>query len=385
MSEELLAGIVSVGQSWRIGVWFSVQRFVEFKMSNERDDLTSVMPVLAVCGFSGSGKTTLLEAILPQLGERGLRVAVIKHDAHGLQIDRPGKDSDRLFKAGADMVVVHGPDEFMLRGHKTEYFDLDRIITECRYHYDLVLIEGHKDTPLSKVWLDGDGESGPVPTEVDNVIARLSRDEDRVSHLLSLLDGWLPGQWQKTPVYACILIGGKSRRMGQPKHLLESDGMSWIEHQTTLLKPLVQKVVIAGVGELPAALSGMDRLADVPGVQGPLAGMLAAMRWQPDVSWLMVACDMPYINAEAIEWLLAQRRPGIHAIQSRLQDDAPVEPLLAVYEVQARAVLEAMVSRLERSPARLSTQCPVFSPVVPDELVACWRNINSERDKTRAE
>ena len=54
-------------------------------------------PVLAVCGFSGSGKTTLLESVVGELSRRGLSVGVVKHDAHGIQIDRPGKDSDRLF------------------------------------------------------------------------------------------------------------------------------------------------------------------------------------------------------------------------------------------------------------------------------------------------
>jgi len=355
-----------------------LSRLGKSKMGNERYDFSGVMPVLAICGFSGSGKTTLIEAALPLLIERGLRVALIKHDAHGLQIDRPGKDSDRLFKAGAD-VLVHGPNEFLLRGHKGDNFNLKRIIAECRYYYDLVIIEGHKDTPLPKVWLSGDDEAG-VPEDVSYVITSLSRDEDRISHLLSLLDEWLPAQWQKIPVYACILIGGKSRRMGRPKHLLTADGKSWIERQTALLQPLVDRVVVAGAGELPAAMSGIDRLADVPDIQGPLAGMLAAMRWQPNVSWLMIACDMPYINREGISWLLAQRRPGLHAIQPRLENDAPVEPLLACYEMQAQTVLEMMVSKSECSPSRFSLSSPVFSPVVPSDLRICWRNINNEGD-----
>ena len=57
------------------------------------------LPVLGVCGWSGSGKTTLIEAILPAFRAKGLKIAVIKHDVHGLDIDRPGKDSDRLFRA----------------------------------------------------------------------------------------------------------------------------------------------------------------------------------------------------------------------------------------------------------------------------------------------
>lgn len=337
-------------------------------------------PVLAICGFSGSGKTTLIEAVLPLLAARGWRVAVVKHDAHGLQIDKPGKDSDRLFRAGADM-IVHGPEEFLLRGRKGRLFDLTEVLAACRNHYDLVLIEGHKDTPLAKVWLDSDDESAVVPSGVENILVRFSRGQDRVDALLKLLDQWLPQQFQKTPVYGCILIGGKSRRMGQPKHLLKTTkGISWVEHQVALLADKIERVVIAGAGKLPPSLSNIERLIDVPDVPGPMAGMLAAMRWQPGVSWLMVACDMPNIKPEAIDWLLARRRPGMTAVQPCLKEGGPVEPLLACYEIQALAVIETMARQAEFSPSRLASYCSVLNPVVPDELMSCWGNINTEKE-----
>ncbi|VEB43226.1 Molybdopterin-guanine dinucleotide biosynthesis protein B [Chromobacterium violaceum] len=56
--------------------------------------------VLGICGYSGSGKTTLLEALLPLLGRRGLRVSVIKHSHHDVELDTPGKDSFRHRRAG---------------------------------------------------------------------------------------------------------------------------------------------------------------------------------------------------------------------------------------------------------------------------------------------
>ena len=73
-------------------------------------------PVLAVCGFSGAGKTTLLESAIPRLIERGLTVAVVKHDAHGFEVDRPGKDSDRLFRAGATITLSGQQEQFERRG-----------------------------------------------------------------------------------------------------------------------------------------------------------------------------------------------------------------------------------------------------------------------------
>src|SRR3989304_3943270 len=59
-------------------------------------------PIVSILGKSGAGKTTLLEALIPALARRGYRTAVIKHTSHGFDLDREGKDSYRLQKAGAN-------------------------------------------------------------------------------------------------------------------------------------------------------------------------------------------------------------------------------------------------------------------------------------------
>ena len=58
------------------------------------------IPVVAFAGYSGSGKTTLIEALLPCLRRRGLRVAVVKHDAHRFDVDRPGRTPGALPRPG---------------------------------------------------------------------------------------------------------------------------------------------------------------------------------------------------------------------------------------------------------------------------------------------
>ena len=57
-------------------------------------------------GASGAGKTSLLEQLLPALRARGLAVGAVKHASHGFEADRPGKDSQRLYAAGADAVAL---------------------------------------------------------------------------------------------------------------------------------------------------------------------------------------------------------------------------------------------------------------------------------------
>ena len=140
-------------------------------------------PVLAVCGWSGSGKTTMLEKVIPLLVDRGLRVAVVKHDAHGIDIDREGKDSARLFAAGAD-IHLRGPEEQVWRSHHRIEDSLEHAISGLLSTHDLVLVEGHKGTPLPKIWCLGEGEEA-VPEGISGVIAAVPWDGDRVQVLLS--------------------------------------------------------------------------------------------------------------------------------------------------------------------------------------------------------
>jgi molybdopterin-guanine dinucleotide biosynthesis protein MobB len=140
--------------------------------------------VLGICGHSGSGKTTLIERLLPELKAAGLSVAVVKHDAHGLDVDKPGKDSDRLFRAGAD-VLVHDALEGLLRFHASN-LSLRLALQRLGGSYDLVLVEGHKGSPGPKVWLLGEEESSP-PADVEDVVRVLRRDTDRVAEVRELI------------------------------------------------------------------------------------------------------------------------------------------------------------------------------------------------------
>lgn len=106
--------------------------------------------VLAVSGLHNSGKTTLLEKLLPALRSRGLKVGIIKHDGHDFTPDVPGTDSYRLREAGADGVAVYSGQRYLL----TEMFRLteqDLLALFERHGYDLVLLEGFKDSGWPKI------------------------------------------------------------------------------------------------------------------------------------------------------------------------------------------------------------------------------------------
>ena len=334
-------------------------------------------PAFGICGYSGAGKTTLIEALVRLLRGRGLRIGVIKQDAHGLELDREGKDTDRIFKAGADVFIRDAVQTFA-RCHRQADAPLPALIRQLGPQYDLILVEGHKATPLPrKIWLCKAGEAAP-PREARGIQRVLRWTDDRERIALDMLDAWLPEAWRATPVYAGVLIGGGSTRMGRPKHLIEERGESWLRKIVTAVKGHVDKVVILGSGELPAEFRSLPALADVEDTEGPLRGMLAAMRWAPLTSWVFVPCDVPMLSPAAIQWLLGHRRPGIWSVLPIRPGSSKPEPLPGYYDFRAVALLEAI-----SGPSGCAGNEKNASPVIPAALADAWKNINSPEDVAR--
>lgn len=201
------------------------------------------------------------------------------------------------------------------------------------------------------------------------------------------------------PVWGGVLIGGAGRRMGAPKHLLRHRGATLAERAVAALAPHAAGVALLGAGEVPAALAGLPRLADAQlaggsgeraeaaagapsggaARAGPLAGMLAAMRWRPEAAWVFAPCDLPAIAPAAVAWLLDERRPGRWAVLPRAAAGAPVEPLFALYEPAARPLLEALAAAppAERAPRRLAAHPRVAVVTVPPALARSWAGANT--------
>ncbi|MBA5605342.1 molybdopterin-guanine dinucleotide biosynthesis protein B [Duganella sp. FT3S] len=121
-------------------------------MQGDSVGLALTHKVLGVVGRSGSGKTTLLEWLVSQLAVAGLKVNVIKHSHHDLELEPPHKDSARLRRAGAAEVLVASPYRYAivreLRGAPEPALDaqLARLSPA-----DLTLVEGFKSYPIAKL------------------------------------------------------------------------------------------------------------------------------------------------------------------------------------------------------------------------------------------
>ena len=110
-----------------------------------------MIPILSIVGKSDSGKTTLIEKLVPELTRRGYRIATVKHDVHGFEVDREGKDSWRHKQAGAHTVVISSPDKVALIRDVEKDLTLDEIRDKLIQDVDLILSEGYKKDVQPKI------------------------------------------------------------------------------------------------------------------------------------------------------------------------------------------------------------------------------------------
>jgi molybdopterin-guanine dinucleotide biosynthesis protein B len=128
-----------------------------------------------VAASSNSGKTTLIEKVVRILKDRGLRVAVIKHASKGFDIDRPGKDSWRFREAGADTVMLVGPDSVALL-KKIERQPSPEELELWAGDVDIVIREGFKQEGSNRIEVFRGGVSGERPLCINDrsIIALVS-------------------------------------------------------------------------------------------------------------------------------------------------------------------------------------------------------------------
>ena len=131
-------------------------------------------PIVSVVGFSGAGKTTLLEKLIRVLSSRGYRVGSIKHDVHGFEMDKPGKDSWRHKHAGAATTLISSPYQIGM----VKDVDHDHSPDELKVFFrniDIIITEGYKQGNKPKLEIfRHDVHEEPLCKNDDHLIALIS-------------------------------------------------------------------------------------------------------------------------------------------------------------------------------------------------------------------
>ena len=162
----------------------------------------------------------------------------------------------------------------------------------------------------------------------------------------------------KRKILGLVLAGGKSKRFGQDKASYAfHDGICQLDYAMRLLDTFCERTVVS-VGDSRSRFgleeSNHDWIEDVPGMQGPIGGVMSGLIEARGNGLLVVACDMPLLEASLILRLLTQRDEGRLATCYLATDGKP-EPLCTIYEPGCLPLLEKATDEGQMSLRRFLT------------------------------
>jgi molybdenum cofactor guanylyltransferase len=185
------------------------------------------------------------------------------------------------------------------------------------------------------------------------------------------------------PLHGLVLAGGASRRMGKDKAALALHGRPQLQWARELLARHCEQVFVsirAGQHDDPVR-RGQPVIVDVQDGAGPIAGIAAAQAAHPGHAWLVLACDLPFVDDRCIE-LLARHRDGRPVVAFASSHDGLPEPLCAIYEPASRAGVLAAIESGRNCPRKFILGIGVELLEQPDP--AALENVNTPDELHRA-
>jgi molybdenum cofactor guanylyltransferase len=171
-----------------------------------------------------------------------------------------------------------------------------------------------------------------------------------------------------------VLSGGKSMRMGKDKGLISYHGKPQREYLFGLLSAY-SNTVYTSCNASQTVPAYLNPLIDEFDFQSPINGILSALKKSPDKAWLIVAVDMPNVNADVLGNLISHRDKTKTATCFYNPETALPEPLLTIWEPAAFPLLLEFVKDGKISPRDFLNSHPVKMIHPADESILM--NINS--------
>ena len=185
-------------------------------------------------------------------------------------------------------------------------------------------------------------------------------------------------------LYGLILAGGASRRMQRDKAALEFQGRQQLHRAFELAEGFCERVFVSVRADQLAdpMRSSFPTIVDCQTGLGPIAGIAAAQMSHPEVAWLVLACDLPFLNATTLDFLLTRRDPDRFATAYLSSHDGLPEPLCAIWEPASRMAVEAWIASGKQCPRKLLINSDTNLLVQPDPRAL--DNVNTPEELGKA-
>lgn len=187
-------------------------------------------------------------------------------------------------------------------------------------------------------------------------------------------------------VHGLLLAGGRSTRMGRDKAALDWQGRPALERAFELLAECTDRAFVS----LRADQAGEPLRASRPHIvdgdtgSGPIAGIAAAQAAFPGAAWLVLACDLPFVDAAALRHLLARRDRSRLATAYRSAHDGLPEPLCAIWEPASREPVLEFIAAGRHCPRKFLIQSGAALVDLPTPQALDNVNTPAELDAARA-
>ena len=153
--------------------------------------------------------------------------------------------------------------------------------------------------------------------KMDDIIACIANEIEKSTPLLK----------------AVILAGGESKRMGFDKSQIQyQKGVSQEKHLFKLLSNRNINTYISKEYNHKSKDKSEQIITDRLIKMGPFGAIISAMMTDPNAAWLVIACDLPFLDGEIIDRLIKSRNPSKFATAFRGKDNPFPEPLITIYE-----------------------------------------------------
>jgi molybdopterin-guanine dinucleotide biosynthesis protein A len=156
------------------------------------------------------------------------------------------------------------------------------------------------------------------------------------------------------PLYGLVLAGGRSTRMQRDKATLAYHGRTQLEWAMELIAPFVERAFVSVRPDQTQdpVRAKFAQIVDAQENLGPIAGIMSAQAAHPDVAWLVLACDLPFLDAATLKHLVWAREADKPATAYRSSHDGLPEPLCAIYEPASREGILAYIATGKNCPRK---------------------------------
>ena len=182
-------------------------------------------------------------------------------------------------------------------------------------------------------------------------------------------------------IKALILAGGKSTRMQEDKSKLKYHGEDTQEEYLAkmCLKLGLETFISKSSKEESTEISDFPVIKDRYIEMGPFGAILSAFMEDPDAAWLVLACDLPYINESFLKRLIQERSVTHFSTAYQIKGNPFPEPLIAIYEPAIYKRMLAFLSLGYACPRKVLINSEVKHVILEDEKIAF--NANTPKDR----